>query len=223
MSASRAERGRGLTLKSWAKILRAFYSRPLGWGAAIFVSAVLSFVGGGLMFWLHAIYRGEKGPAIDYWQHWLLDSSLGFVALTPVVLLLLPAVLWTLGRRGEGGGRVRVGLYVVVVGTLFALVTGPGPLLHNAIAGAGTPLANLATDVFGYDPDIEAQHHHAPERSALSEGVLQVAVGVPAYSLLTLLSIFVVRKVVAARRRDGEPGEARAPATSAAGPSPGPG
>lgn len=187
-----------------AKVLRAFYSRPLGWGAMIFVSATLAYVGGGLMFWLHAIYRGEQGPAIDYWQHWFLDSTLGILALTPAVFFLLPIVLWRLGGRGQSRSGVRVGLYVVMVGTLFALVTGPGPLLHNAIAGAGTPLADVATDVFGHDPDIARQHAHAPDRSPFVEGLLQVAVGIPAYSLLTLASIFVVRKVVRARRRDGD-------------------
>lgn len=211
----------GLTARTWRQVLRAFYSRPLGWGAMIFVSAVLSYVGGGLMFWLHAIYRGEKGPAIDYWQHWLLDSSLGFVALTPVVFLLLPTVLWTLGRRGDGGARAKVGLYVVIVGTLFALVTGPGPLLHNAVAGEGTPLANLATDVFGYDPEIAQHHGDAPERSPFTEGVLQVVVGIPAYSLLMLASLLVVRRVVAARRRDGGSGAATPPVTSAARAGPG--
>ena len=29
------------------------------------------------MFSLHAIYRGEQGPVIGYWQHWYLDSTLG--------------------------------------------------------------------------------------------------------------------------------------------------
>jgi hypothetical protein len=189
----------------------------LGWGATIFVSAVLSYVGGGLMFWLHAIYRGEEGPAIGYGQHWLLDSTLGFVALTPVVFLLLPTVLWTLQRYGETGGRVRVGLYVVVVGALFALVTGPGPLLHNAIAGADKPLANVATDIFGHDPDIAAQHAHAPERSALVEGVLQVAVGVPAYSLLTLAAIGALRRIVRGRHRETEPARRPAAPSTASG------
>ena len=190
---------------SWGRVLRTFYSRPLGWGVAIFVSATLSYVGGGLMFWLHAVYRGEKGPAIGYVQHWVLDSTLGFIALTPIVLLLLPAVLWTLSWRGRRTGGVPVGLYVLAVGTLFALVTGPGPLLHNAIAGAGKPLANLATDVFGHDHDMALRHADAPERSAFTEGVLQVAVGIPAYSLLTLGSVVVVRNVMRSRRRDGDP------------------
>ena len=53
----------------------------------------------------------------------------------------------------------------------------------------------------------------APERSAFTEGVLQVAVGVPVYSLLTLASICVVRWVVrpSAGRRDGGPGWGRGP------------
>lgn len=188
-----------------AQVVRAFYSRPLGWGAMLAVSAALAYAGGGVMFWLHAIYRGEQGPAIGYWQHWFLDSTLGFVALTPAVFLLLPIVLWRLSRRKGSKSRARVGLYVVIVGSLFALVTGPGPVLHNAIAGAETPLADVATDVFGRDPDIARQHAHAPDRSPVTGGLLQIAVGIPVYSLLTLASILVVRKVVGARRRDGFP------------------
>ena len=210
MSASLAGRTVA-SARSWRRILRAFYSRPLAYAAAVFVSATLAYVGGGVMFWLHAIYRGENGPPIDYWQHWLLDSTLGFVALTPVVLLLLPAVLWTLGWQGSKSDGVRVGAYVLVVGTMFALVTGPGPLLHNAIAGAGTPLTNLATDVFGRDARIAQEQADAPERSAFTEGVLQIAVGIPAYSLLTLASIGVVRRVVRLGRGDGGDGGARAP------------
>lgn len=196
--------------KTWRQVLRAFYSRPLAWGAAISVSATLSYVGGAIMFWLHAIYRGEQGPAIDHWQHWLLDSTLGFIALTPLVLLLLPTVLWVMGSHGRTHRGIRVGLYVAAVGTVFALVTGPGPLLHNTIAGAGTPLANAATDVFGYDPDIARQHAHAPERSVFTEGVLQVAVGVPAYSLLTLISVLIVRRVVRRGRAQAEADDERA-------------
>jgi hypothetical protein len=203
--------------RSWRRVLRSFYSRPLAYGAAVFVSAILAYAGGGIMFWLHAIYRGENGPPIGHWQHWLLDSTLGFVALTPVVLLLLPAVLWTLGWQGRKADGVRVGGYVVVVGMLFALVTGPGPLLHNAIAGAGTPLANLATDVFGPDPQMVERQTDAPERSAFTEGVLQVALGIPVYSLLTLASIAAVRRVVRLSRRDRGPGAARAPTLAGAG------
>lgn len=202
----KAEQGPGVSgwARSSAHTLRAFYTRPLAWGAALFVSATLAYAGGGIMFWLHAIYRGEQGPAIDYWQHWLLDSTLGFVALTPAVFVLLPLVWWVLGRHDVRRRAAPIGVYVAIVGTLFSLVTGPGPLMHNAIAGAGTPLANAATDVFGHNPDIAYQHADAPERSAFTEGVLQVAVGIPAYSILTLASIVVVRSATGRRRRQPE-------------------
>ncbi|MDP8961295.1 MAG: hypothetical protein M3N32_06765 [Actinomycetota bacterium] len=43
------------------------------------------------MLWLHAIHRGEKGPAINHWFHWLLDSTLGFLPLTPVLFFIPPS------------------------------------------------------------------------------------------------------------------------------------
>lgn len=187
---------------SFLKAVRAFYSRPLAWAAMIAVSAALAFGGGGLMFWLHAIYRAERGPAIAHGQHWLLDSTLGFVALTPVVFVLLPAALRALGSKQEKLRGRRLGFFVATVGTLFALVTGPGPLLHNTLVGQGTPLADAATSVFGHDPAIAAHNEHAKEQSALSSGVLQVAVGVPAYSLLTLASVLAVRTATRARRHN---------------------
>ena len=190
---------------SLLQAVRAFYSRPLAWVAMVLVSATLAYCGGGLMFWLHAIYRAERGPAIAHGQHWLLDSTLGFVALTPVVFVLLPAALWALGAQGGHLRGPRLTLYVATVGTLFALVTGPGPLLHNTLVGHGTPLADAATSIFGHDPAIAAHHEHAMEQSAWSSGVLQVAVGVPAYSLLTLASVLAVRTVTGVRRRNPDP------------------
>jgi hypothetical protein len=183
--------------KTTARALRSFYSRPVAWAGAVTVSATLSFVGGTVMFWLHAIYRMEHGPEIGHVQHWLLDSTLGFVALTPVVFLLLPATLWL--RRHDRAARLRLGLYVLTVGVLFALVTGPGPLLHNTLVGADTPLANWATDLFGRDPSVAA--HHAKENSVLTEGLLQVAVGIPTYSLLTLAAVAAMRRVLSVRWR----------------------
>ncbi len=185
------------------RALRSFYSRPIAWGGALLVSAILAYVGGAAMFWLHAIYRQEHGPAIGHVQHWLLDSTLGFVALTPVVFLVLPAALW-LRRKQVGNAGVRLAGYALLVGTLFALVTGPGPLLHNRLVGADTPLANLATDVFGEDPDVR-HHHHGKENSALSEGTLQVVVGIPLYSLLAWAAVGVVRRSSGAHVRDTHP------------------
>jgi hypothetical protein len=193
MSAITAIRHPARPATSAARILRSFYSRPIAWGGAVVTSAVLAYLGGAVMFWLHAIYRREHGPAIGHVQHWMLDSTLGFVALTPVVFLLLPTVLWLRTKSGPAA-RVRLGAYVLVVGTLFAVVTGPGPYLHNHLVGAGTPLARFATSVFGMDPGVQAQSVHAVDHSAISEGALQIAVGIPLYSLLTLGAVELVRK-----------------------------
>jgi hypothetical protein len=129
----------------------------------------------------------------------MLDSTLGFIALTPVVFLLLPAVLW-LRTKNERTARLRLGAYVLLVGTLFAFVTGPGPYLHNRLVGADTPLARVATSVFGMDPGVAAQGVHAKDHSPISEGALQVAVGIPLYSLLTLGAVELVRKATVTDR-----------------------
>lgn len=185
--------------KSTVQVLRSFYSKPIAWGGALLVSGTLSYLGGAAMFWLHAIYRQEHGPQIGHVQHWLLDSTLGFVALTPIIFLLLPATLWV-QRQKTRRARLRLLSYVLIVGTLFALITGPGPFLHNSLVGADTALANWATDVFGRDPSVASHAAHAKENSPLSEGVLQVVVGIPLYSLLTFGAVTVVRRTGAMRR-----------------------
>ena len=191
-------RPRAASPKKAARALRSFYSRPVGWGGALAVSAVLAYIGGAAMFWLHAIYRQEHGPAIGHVQHWFLDSTLGFIALTPVVLLLLPAALW-MRTKNDRERRLRLGTYVVLVGVLFAFVTGPGPFLHNQLVGQGTPLAHLATNVFGEDRAMESDTV-GKDHSALSEGTLQVLVGIPLYTLLTWGALGVLRRTSAGQR-----------------------
>ncbi len=56
--------------------LRGFYAQPLARRVLLTTSILLTYGGGAAMFWLHAIHRGEKGPAINHWFHWLLDSTL---------------------------------------------------------------------------------------------------------------------------------------------------
>lgn len=181
--------------------LRSFYSDRLGWTALFATSFLLAYGGGAVLFWLHAIHRGEHGPAISDWSHWLLDSTLGFVALTPILFFILPTALWILAR-GDGGRRIRLWAYVAVVGTIFTLVTGPGPLLHHTIAGHGTWLADLATVVFGHDAETAERNMHAMERSQLTEGLLQVAVGLPVYIGLTGFALRLLRARTAGRRTD---------------------
>ncbi len=90
-------------------------------------------------------------------------------------------------------------LYGVTVGVLFALATAPGPLLHTIVAGAGTPLADAATNIFGSDPAVVTHHHgQLAPHSPLSSSVLQVAVGIPVYAALSWMALQVVR-VVSAR------------------------
>src|SRR2546421_5709408 len=141
-------------LKAGALALRAFYSQPVAWLAVLVTSAVLGYAGGAVMFWFHALYRGEQGPAISPWYHWLLDASLAFFGLMPAIFLILPAALWMLQRRGEGSSLARTGRYAGMVGALFAAGTGPGPLLHDLIAGRGTLLARTAQTLFGTDPSV---------------------------------------------------------------------
>jgi len=145
---------------------------------ALALSVALTYGGGAAMFWLHAIYRGEQGPPIANAWHWLLDSTLGFVALTPAVLLLVPlAATLTKGRTAG----------FTVVGAAFGVLTTPGPVLHNLVAGAGTPLARLATKVFGADPGVVSANAGTVSHSAISEVALQLLIGLPVYVVLATL------------------------------------
>jgi hypothetical protein len=179
--------------------LKAFYSQPVAWVAWVVTSGVLAYAGGAAMFWLHAEIRGEMGPQINPWYHWLLDSSLGFVALTPLVFLILPAALVILHRIKLGSSAERAGLYVVLVGMLFALVTGPGPLLHDELVGRGKPLANLATSLFGRY--VHGLVPHEIVHPLWSEMLLQVVVGIPVYATLAGVGLLVVRATRRRRRK----------------------
>ena len=179
--------------------IRAFYSRPLGWLALFVTSAILAYGGGGAMFWFHAIYRGEEGPPINDWWHWFFDSSLGFLALTPALFLILPLALAGVHAARLQGRRYAIAAYVVLVGVAFGVVTGPGPILHDTLVGRDAPLGKLAVDVFGRDPAVAARA--AEEHSLLSDVLLQVAVGVPVYIAAGLIALGLVRAIARAGAR----------------------
>ena len=88
---------------------------------------------------------------------------------------------------------------------MFTLVTGPGPLLHNSIAGHGTWLADLATVVFGHDAETAERNMHAMERSHLTEGLLQIAVGLPVYVALAWLGLRLVKSIYGRRAQTDDP------------------
>ena len=201
MTAAELKERAGRARKGSAQGIQAFYSRPIGWGALLVTSVFLAYGGGGVMFWLHAIYRGEDGPPIpDVW-HWLFDSTLGFVGLTPVLFFILPAALFALGRMKIGGGALRAGAYVALVGVLFGVVAGPGPLLHGALVGRETLLGRTAVDIFGRDPEVAARNAEAIANTPLSSVIAQLAVGIPVYAIFALLALLTVRAL--ARRSAG--------------------
>jgi len=170
-----------------------FYAQRSSRVTAALTSVILCYGGGGAMFWLHAIYRGEQGPAIAAPYHWLLDSTLGLVALSPVIFFLIPAVHHLLSRH-------RAGVQALAVGAGFALVTTPGPVFHDQAVGGGMPLAQLATNVFGRDLAVAARNLHAVSHSASSECLLQLAVGLPVYIVLTQMA-FALSAAVVGRSR----------------------
>ena len=167
------------SLRQGTTAVRAYYDDRPAWHHLFLTALVLFYVGGGAMFWLHAVYRGEKGPPIAPASHWMLDSTLGLVTLTPALFLLLPLA------RSLSGGRRQAEPFVL--GGLFALLTTPGPVFHNLIAGEGTPLARLAASILGIDPDVAAKAPPAAHH-VLSEPALQLAVGLPVYILLATLA-----------------------------------
>ncbi len=183
-----------------AAAVTVFYRRPAAWLALFVTAALLTFGGGAAMFWFHAIHRGEHGPAIGDAHHWLLDSSIGFVALTPLLAVILPFGVWA-GAATVGRRRWAPRAYVAVVAAVFTLTTGPGPFLHNVVAGAGTPLADAATRLFGHNHSVAARSMHLHDRSPLTEGILQVVVGFPVYVLCTCAALVIVRSLVRRTRR----------------------
>ena len=184
----------GDALRRWAGSVRGFYGHPIAWAGLIVSAAFLTYGGGAVMFWFHAIVRGEDGPAIHNMHHWLLDSTLGFIGLTPILALILPLSVRQATDTGGPRPRVRLGVYVAATAFTFTAFTGPGPLLHNAVAGAGTPLADLATRVFGEVQDERAHDLHVRPRSPVRESLLQLGVGLPVYTTCTWLALAVVRR-----------------------------
>ena len=195
MNATMAKERFSTTRRAAMAGVRSFYSRPLGWTALLITSIFLAYGGGGAMFWFHAIYRGEAGPPISDWWHWFFDSSLGFVALTPALFLILPAALWALDQMRVASRKVKAVTYVLLVGVLFGVATGPGPLFHDTLVGRTAPLGKAAVRIFGYDPEVALRTAGAHPHSVVTEGLLQVVVGVPVYVVAGLLALATIRSL----------------------------
>jgi hypothetical protein len=166
------------------RLLRAYYRDRVAWVGLLVFAVLLAYGGGAVMFWFHAIYLGEGGPAISPWLHWLLDSTAGFVGLTPALVILMPLV-----ASVTAAPIARPGRYALLIGTLFAFVTAPGPIVHNAFVGRGTWVANHVTALLGGGRAPSPVHHVPP----IVDIAGQVAVGLPTYILLAGLALLIVR------------------------------
>jgi len=178
--------------RSLPAILRTFYSEPSAWAALLLCALLIGYGGGAVMFWFHSIYLNEGGPAISPWLHWFIDSSAGFIGLTPLVALVLPFASIVVGRiASAAGARVGAVPFAFVGGTALAVGTAPAPLVHDGLIGRGTWFAAKMTEWWG------GGHHHAigrpQEVSAVVAMLQQIAAGVPIYISILLVAVLLGR------------------------------
>lgn len=180
-----------------AGVWASFYQTRLSYLALLVTSVMLCYVGGGAMFWFHAVELGEGGPAISWYAHWMLDSTFGFIALTPALAVIIPFAAWIAAEVGGVRPRLLPWLYAVVAGAIFAVITIPGPFAHDLIVGRGTWLANEATALVGDPSQPLTPKTDYPMLAALTQ---QLGAAVPIYLLLSLASVLLIRRLVGARQ-----------------------
>ncbi|MFI6497485.1 hypothetical protein [Nonomuraea typhae] len=168
-----------------------FYSDRLAWIGLLFFAVVLAYGGGVVMFIYHAIILGEGGPAISHVHHWLLDSSAAFIGLMPAIAVIVPLAAWFSMR---GRRKHSTALFALSGGVMFALVTAPGPFLHDAIVGRGTLIAKTVTEWWG---NGRPPTPPAPEVGVVADIARQVALGLPLYILLMGVALLAMRAAVA--------------------------
>lgn len=178
--------------------VRTYYRDRLSWLALGVSSVVLCYGGGAAMFWYHSAYLGEGGPAISWQVHWLLDSTVGFVALTPALFLLLPLMTWlttvTVARAHPTSAPL---VFAALMGGAFAALTTPGPIAHDLLVGRGTWLADQVTRVLG-DPSAPVVPHH--EYGMFAHLTQQFGFGLPLYIVTAYLAVLTVHAIAAPRQ-----------------------
>ncbi|MBE1464882.1 hypothetical protein [Kibdelosporangium phytohabitans] len=172
--------------RGFLRAFAAFYRDPVARLTLVITSLLLCYAGGAAMFYVHGIHFNEGGPAISPYLHWFIDSTVGFIGLTPAIAVLLP-----LTTRFVAGRPAWV--FPVLLGGLFTVVTIPGPLVHDLFVARGTPLANLITHHFG-DPSMVMPP--PTPYSDLAKMTHQVIGGLPAYVLLSTVAYLLVRAIV---------------------------
>jgi hypothetical protein len=189
---------------------RDFYRDPASRLALLVTTLMMCYVGGIAMFWFHAVYLDEGGPAISWVAHWLLDSSFAFVALTPALALIMPFAVWVARAVAPASKHWIPWLYAAVAGTAFAVVTTPGPIAHDMIIGRGTWVAEQVTQAIG---DPSSPLPPAADYPPLAAMAQQLGAGVPLYIALMALTVVVLRTLLAPRLRGAgaaRPGGAQA-------------
>ena len=159
-----------------AKLVFQYYRQPASWLVLIIASLVMIYVGGAAMFWFHAIYLGEGGPAISPVLHWFMDSTAA-LALTPVLFVVLPLASRYAMVSEEDLSPHR---FALMGGAIFAVMTIPGPFIHNTFLGRGTWLADEVTRLWGDGQPVQPYTSYPLAMEAL----LQVAFGLPLYIAL---------------------------------------
>jgi hypothetical protein len=171
--------------------------------ALIVCALALAYGGGAVMFWVHAVYLGEKGPAISPYLHWALDSTAGFIGLTPPLAVILPLAAAVAGWDGTGyngaGRHLSLAAFIAVGGAAFALVTVGGPFAHDAFIARGTWIADRVTDLAGSSAAQAASAAAAPDTvSDTTSMAAQFVVGLPTYTALFALAVVLIRAAVRA-------------------------
>lgn len=186
----------GPPTRGLGSLVRDFYRDPIAWAGLAVCTLILTYGGGAIMFWFHAIYLGEGGPAISPYLHWALDSTAGFVGLAPAIAVIIPLAAWTAMEPEPDGarvGRVRAVRFALVGGVLLALVTAPAPLIHDNVLARGTWLGERITKMWGGPQYVTPGVHQEVEAGPLFEMGQQVVAGIPTYVPLMFLSLSFVR------------------------------
>jgi hypothetical protein len=175
--------------------IRDFYADRVAYVILLLTGIIVAYGGGAVMFWFHSIYLNEGGPAISPWLHWFIDSTVGFLALTPVLAVILPTAAWLAQRRGRRTGTLR---FAVVAGALLALIAMPAPIMHDGLIGRGTWMAAQITELWG--------HGHVPtgrpqEVSVVVAMEQQLAAGIPTYVAVLWLTVSLSRTAARLARR----------------------
>jgi hypothetical protein len=122
----------------------------------------------------------------------MLDSSIGFLALTPALVVIMPLAA-AVALRTHQHRRLVPWLYAAIGGLLFALVATPGPLAHDTFVGRGTWLANRVTELVGNPTAPLAANKDYP---LLAELTQQLGYGLVVYTLLMIASLPLLRRLV---------------------------